>query len=107
MGEVARAGRARAAAPREPLEVAATGEPVAQRRPQLHGVDELLDGVEPLSDPRRLEQRVEDPLAQTACAHRRFRLVEHPEERPAALPAERLEELEVPPRGPVEAEEAG
>ncbi|TMA57388.1 MAG: DNA mismatch repair protein MutS [Deltaproteobacteria bacterium] len=107
MGQVARAGRAGADAASEPLEVADPGEPGAQRRPQLHRVDQLLDGVEPPPDRRRLEQRVEHPFAQTARPHRRLGLVEHPEECAAALAAERLEELEVPPRGAVEAEEAG
>ena len=93
---------ARADAAGEPLEVAHAAERVAQRRRAAGPLDQLLDRVEAPADRRGLEQRAEQPLAQPARAHRRARLVEHPEQRAAALAAERLQELEVPARRRVE-----
>ena len=105
MREVTRPRGARADAAGKPLEVADARQTGAHRRAQLHGVDQLLDRVESPADRRCVEQRVEEPIAQAARAHRRRRLVEHPEEAPAAVAAERLEQLEVPARGAVELQE--
>ena len=90
-GQVARARRARADPSGQPLEVAHAGERRrAARRASVDVLDQRLDRVEALADRGGIEQRRQHPLAQAARAHRRRGLVEHPEQRAAALAAERL-----------------
>src|SRR5207245_959131 len=95
--QITRAGAPRADATAETLEVTHAAQRCTQRRPQLDVLDQLLDGVETASDRRRIQERVEEPLPEPAGAHRRRRLVEHPDERAATLAGERLQQLEVPP----------
>src|SRR5206468_4128234 len=102
---------AREPAPRVPRRLAQLVDFPAAPRPerpaQLEALHQLLYRVEPPADRGGIEQRIDEPLAQPPRAHRRGRLVEHPEERAAPLAAERLQQLEVPARRRVELEKAG
>jgi len=90
----------------EPFQVADTVERGAQSRARVDPVQELLERVEPGTERTQIAEWIEEPLPEPSRPHRRLRLVQHPEERAAPLARERLQELEVPPRGGVEAEEA-
>ena len=66
---------------------------------------QLLDGVEPVLDALELHERPQQPLPQQPSAHRRARVVEHVEQRPApAAVLQVLDELEVAPRDRVDRE---
>src|SRR5262249_27761221 len=67
---------------------------------------QLLDRVETPTDRGRVEERIEQPLAQAASAHRREGVVEDAEQRAAPLPGERLEQLQVATGSAVELEDA-
>src|SRR5690606_9965893 len=81
--QVARTDRARGEAAGEALEIADAVDRLLQRFGRRTRLAELLDGVEALADRGRIDQRIEEPPAEQARAHRRPRAVEHPEERAA------------------------
>jgi hypothetical protein len=76
--EIARRRRAAADPPGEPLEIAETVERGAEVVAYRGLSDELLDGVEPLADPHRIEQWIEEPATERARADRRLGAVENP-----------------------------
>ena len=62
-----------------------------------------VDGIVPGGERRAVAQRVMQPVAQQAAAHAGRAFVEQREQRRRRLAAQRLGELEVAPRGGVQA----
>ena len=103
--EVPRRGHPEGHAAREPGQVADPLESlteIGQERRRLH---QGGDGVEPLPDLARPEERPEEPLTEQPPAHRRPGAVHRPEERgDAAAVLQALDQLQVPRRALVQGE---
>ena len=105
--EVAGVGHPERGAAREPGEVADRLQQPAYRRARVGRVDQRGDRVLAGGDGAGIEQRLEQPLAEQAGAHRRHGLVEHAEERVPRRSVARLEQLERPHGGLVERHAVG
>ena len=78
------------------LDVKDVGERVLELGAADIGVVQRFDSAEPGVDGRRVDERLFDPGAQHALAHRGLGLVQHPEQRAALFPpAHRLGQLKV------------
>src|SRR5437588_238926 len=79
--QLARRGPPERGPTRQALEVAHAVERLPQAVAPAHVAGEHLHGIEPCVDPRRLDQRGQEPAPQQARTHRRHGPVEHVEQR--------------------------
>ena len=100
-GEVARAGRAQRDAREDALDVADAPQQRVHRLVKA-GVEECLDGLQPMFAWCASAQRTLDPAAQLAAAHGSRRVIEHADQRAFGTARQAAVEFQVAARGGVE-----